>query len=162
VNRPDAAGIEAGVVFPLRRRADVDLGERLEKLGRELGERESEHAEGLAEAHGRADELRAQVADAIGRFHAAARKAGAPNLAPEVSPVRADDKHVRSCEFELVRGRHRAIVTVKSRGEITLVGPFRAGKAEGPCRSFPLEKSDEFEAALADFLSAFVEDAATP
>jgi hypothetical protein len=140
----------------------VGLGERLEELGRELGEREADHVEGLAEARTRAEELQAQVAGAIGRFHAAASKAGAPHLAPAVSPVRADDKHVRSCEFELVRGRHRAIITVKSRGEVTLVGPFRAGKPEGPCRSFPLAPSDEFEAALADFLAAFVEDAATP
>ena len=140
----------------------MGLGERLEDLGRELGEREAEYAEGLADARTRAEELQAQVADAIGRFHAAASKAGASHLAPDVSPVRADDKHVRSCEFELVRGRHRAIVTVKGRGEVTLVGPFRAGKTEGPCRSFPLAPSDEFESALADFLAAFVEDAATP
>jgi hypothetical protein len=69
---------------------------------------------------------------------------------------------VRSYQFELSRGRHRAIVTVKSRGEVTLVGPFRAGKTEGPCRSFPLASSQEFEEALARFLVSFVEDAATP
>jgi len=69
---------------------------------------------------------------------------------------------MRAYEFELARGRHRAIVTVKSRGEVTLVGPFRAGKTEGPCRSFPLAPSDEFEEALATFLVAFVEDATTP
>jgi hypothetical protein len=53
-------------------------------------------------------------------------------------------------------------VTVKSRHEVTLVGPFRIGKAEGPCRSFPLEHSDEFADSLADFMSAFVDQAASP
>lgn len=140
----------------------MGLGERLEALGRELGERESSHAESLDDARKRAEELRAEVAGALDRFHAAADKAGAPHLALDVSTVRVDDKHVRSIEFEMSRGRHRAIVTVKSRGEVTLVGPFRAGKPEGPCRSFPLKPSDEFAAAFETFLASFVEDAATP
>ena len=138
------------------------LGERLEELGRELGAREASHAEGLAEARSRAEALRGDVADALERFHAAVDKAGAPQLALTVSAVRVDDKHLRAYEFELSRGRHRAIVAVKSRGEVTLVGPFRTGKTEGPCRSFPLSPSDEFDEALASFLVSFVEDAATP
>ena len=140
----------------------MGLGERLEALGRELGEREAAFAEGLQEARARAEELRTDVADALTRFHAAAEKAGARHLSMSVSAVRLDDKHVRSCEFELSRGHHRAIVTVKSCGEVTLVGPFQAGKEEGPCRSFPLAPSDEFAAAFEDFLASFVEDAATP
>ncbi len=124
----------------------MGLGERLEQLGQELGEREAAFAEQLQEARARAEELRADVADALTRFHAAAQKAGALHLSLDVSPVRVDDKHVRACEFELSRGRHRAIVTAKSRGEVTLVGPFRVGKPEGPCRSFPLAPSDEFAA----------------
>ncbi len=140
----------------------MGLGERLEALGRELGEREAAFAEGLREAWARAEELRAEVADALVRFHAAVEKAGAPHLSVDVSAVRVDDKHVRACEFELSRGRHRAIVTVKSRGEVTLVGPFRAGKQEGPCLSFPLAPSDEFTAAFEGFLASVVEDAATP
>lgn len=140
----------------------VNLAERLEELGRSLGEREAPHAEGLEQARGRAEKLRGDVAGAIERFHAAAEKAGAPHLEIEVSRVRVDDKHLRSFEFELQRGCHRAIVTVKSRAEVTLVGPFRVGKVEGPCRSFPLAPTGEFDGALADFLAAFVEDAATP
>jgi hypothetical protein len=140
----------------------MGLGERLEELGRTLGEREAAHAAAFEFARNRAEELRDQVADALARFHAAASSAGAPQLEPRVSSVRVDDKHVRACEFELSRGRHRAIVTVKSRGEVTLVGPFRAGKTEGPCRSFPLAASDDFESALADFVAAFAEDASTP
>jgi hypothetical protein len=49
--------------------------------------------------------------------------------------VRTDDKHLRSVEFELSRGRYRAIVTAKSRGDVTFVGPFRTGKTEGPARA---------------------------
>lgn len=140
----------------------MSLVERLEALGKELGEREAPHADSVDRAGARAEELRGQVATALHSFQQAAGKAGAPQLSIEVSAVRVDDKHLRSHEFELQRGRHKAIVTVKSRGEVTLVGPFRSGKTEGPCRSFPLDASAEFEAALADFLSAYVEEAATP
>jgi len=51
---------------------------------------------------------------------------------------------------------------VKCRGEVTLVGPFRLGKAEGPCRSFPIDADAEIERALGDFLCAFVEEATSP
>lgn len=140
----------------------MGLGDRLEALGRELGDREAGFSDELREARARAEELRAGVAEALGRFHAAAGKAGAAHLSLEVSAVRVDDKHVRAFEFVLVRGSHRAIVTVKSRGEVTLVGPFQVGKQEGPCRSFPLAPSDEFALAFEAFLASFVEDAVTP
>ncbi len=140
----------------------MGLGDRLEALGRELGDREAGFSEELREARARAEELRAGVAEVLGRFHAAAGKAGAAHLSLELSAVRVDDKHVRAFEFVLVRGSHRAIVTVKSRGEVTLVGPFQAGKQEGPCRSFPLAPSDEFALAFEAFLASFVEDAVTP
>ena len=63
---------------------------------------------------------------------------------------------------DLRRGRHQAIVTVKSRGEVTLVGPFRAGKVEGPCKSFPFDAEPEIEAELGSFLERFLHEAATP
>lgn len=62
----------------------------------------------------------------------------------------------------LSRARHRAVVTVKSKGEVTLVGPFRAGKNEGPCRSFPFAEEAELDAALGDFLERFLEEAVAP
>ncbi|MDX1648477.1 MAG: hypothetical protein R3263_01360, partial [Myxococcota bacterium] len=65
-------------------------------------------------------------------------------------------------EFALSRGRMRAIVTLKSRGEVTLVGPFKAGGKEGPCRSFPFDAGEELDAALGGFLEAFLREAATP
>ena len=140
----------------------VDLGERLAELGRTLGTREAGHGKDLEEARSRAEKLRAHVVDAIERFHEAAADAGAPHLRVEVGDLRLDDKHVRSVEFDLLRGRHRAIVTLRSRGEVTLVGPFRAGKTEGPCRTFPFSAEPELDEALAEFLEQFLEEAAAP
>jgi hypothetical protein len=141
---------------------EPDLGDRLEALGRTLGEREAAHAAGLQEARACAEKLRAAIASALERFHRAAAAAGAPQLRVSLSEIRADDKHLRAVEFDLSRGRHRAIVTVRSRGEVTLVGPFRAGKTEGPCLTFPLAAQSELAEALGPFLARFLEEAATP
>ena len=140
----------------------ADLGARLEALGRELGAREAPHRDELARARAFAEKLRSRVAEGLDRFERAAAAAGAPQLRAAVSEARADDKHLRAFQFDLSRGRYRAIVTVKARGEVTLVGPFHAGKAEGPCRTFPIESSAEIDAALASFLERFLEEAATP
>lgn len=139
-----------------------DLGQRLAALGRQLGEREAAHLAGMAAARRCAESLRECVAEALERFHAAAAAAGAPHLRVELGPVRVDDKHLRSVEFDLQRGRHKAIVTAKGRGDVTLVGPFHVGKTEGPCRSFPIEAQDELRGALVPFLERFLEEAATP
>jgi len=138
----------------------MSLEGRLEELGRRLAERESKHAEALARAREFAVRLHATVESALGRFHAAAAEAS--HLRVSLSVPRIDDKHLHAVEFELARGRHRAIVTVKSRGEVTFVGPFRSGKTEGPCRSFPFDAADDIQAALADFLVEFLEAAAAP
>jgi hypothetical protein len=139
-----------------------ELAARLERVGRQLAEREAEHARGLAEARACAEKLRSRVEAALARFHASASGAGAPHLRIELGEVRVDDKHLRSVQFDLSRGRHRAIVTAKSRGDVTLVGPFQAGKQEGPCRTFPMDAGRELEAALGEFLERFAEAAATP
>ncbi len=138
------------------------LSDRLARVGQALGEREAEHRGAVAEAWRRAQVLRGEVAQALESFHQAAAKAGAPQLAIRLGETHTDDKHVRSVEFDVTRGRHRAIVTVKSRGEVTLVGPFHVGKVEGPCKSFPYGAEDELGAALGDFLEKFLEAAATP
>ena len=139
-----------------------ELGARLEGLGRKLGEREVEHRESVAHAREFAHQLRSEVAAALDRFHRAAAESGAPHLNIEVSEIRVDDKHLRAVEFDLLRGRHQAIVTVKARGDVTLVGPFHTGKAEGPCLTFPIEGDEDFRAALGGFLERFLEEAATP
>lgn len=137
------------------------MADRLEKLAKDLVEREQAHATGLAHARSLAAELHDLVAQALERFHAITRGV-APQLGIELGPVRPDDKHLHAVEFDLRRGRHRAVVTVKSRGEVTLVGPFHAGKTEAPCASFPSEERREIEAALSEFLVDFIEQAAAP
>jgi len=140
----------------------ADLGARLEALGRELGGREAAFQGDLARARAVAEKLRGRIEEGLGRFQRGAAAAGAPHLSAAVSEPRVDDKHVRAVQLDLSRGRHRAIVTVKARGEVTLVGPFHAGKTEGPCRSFPIDSAAEIDAALASFLESFLEQAATP
>lgn len=141
---------------------ETDLRTRMEELGRRLGAREAEHAEGLAEARLHAGALHEQVKGALAAFERAVAKTGADHIRVAISEPRTDDKHLRAVEFDVQRGRHRAIVTVKSRGEVTLVGPFKAGKAEGPCRTFPVSAQADIDAALGDFLERFLEEAATP
>jgi hypothetical protein len=138
------------------------LRERLAALGKSLGERERAEGAALAEAWRVAARVHALAAEGVQAFHAGAAAAGAEQLRVELSEPRVDDKHLRSVQFDLRRGRHAAIVTVKSRGDVTLVGPFRAGKVEGPCKSFPFAAEAELEAALGDFLARFLEEAATP
>ena len=139
-----------------------DLGARLEELGRSLGERESAHAEALEAARAKARALRDTVEAALDRFHAGASKGGADHLKIALGALRTDDKHLRAIEFNLVRGRHKAVVVAKARGDVTLVGPFHIGKNEGPCKSFPMESESELQHALGEFLARFVEEAAAP
>ena len=138
------------------------LGARLERLGRSLGEREAAHAGALALARRHAESLRAQVEAALEQFHTAAARTGAAHLRVDLSEIRAGDKHLRAVEFELTRGCHKAIVVAKSAGEITLVGPFKRGKAEGPCKTFPFAANAELGTALGDFLVTLIEEAASP
>ncbi|HEY8152890.1 MAG TPA: hypothetical protein VII72_02045 [Myxococcota bacterium] len=140
----------------------AEFAERLEKLGRNLGEREASHQAGLSEARACLERVRGWVCEALEAFHQAATAAGAPQLRISLSEVRPDEKHLRAAQFDLNRGRYRAIVTARSRGEITLVGPFHAGKTEGPCLTFPLDGGEDLRAALARFLERFLEEAATP
>lgn len=139
----------------------MGLDERLAAVGRLLVERERPHAADLDRAWVCAKALHLRLATALEAFHAEVMPR-APQMALALSEPRVDEKHLRAVQFELERGRHRAIVAVKSRGEVTLVGPFRSGGTEGPCRSFPFVAQADIEAALEDFVLAFVEEAATP
>lgn len=140
----------------------MSLEARMQKLGRAIGEREAAHCEDLESAQALAGELHRDVAGALDAFHTAVSSAGAPQLECSVSAPRVDDKHLRAVEFELRRGRHRAIVTVKSKGKVTLVGPFQAGKSEGPCASFAWDARSDLDSALGDFLERFLEEASSP
>ena len=141
---------------------EADLRSRLSTAGSLLGAREAAHRSALEEAQKRCEALRLLVTGSVDAFHTAVAAAGAPHLRIEVTPVRLDDKHVRAIAFEVRRGRHAGVVTVKSRGEVTLVGPFRSGKTEGPCRTFPWDAHDEIDRSLGDFLLRFLEEAVTP
>ena len=145
---PDGQGLEA----------------RLAEIGRRIGAREAEHAGALGAARSRAQELRAEIERGGGRaFHfTSAAQAGAPQLRVALGEVQLDDKHARAVQFDLALGRCAGIVTVKSRGEVTLVGPFQRGKVEGPCLSFPFEAEAELHKALGDFLERFLTEAASP
>ena len=139
-----------------------DLRARLSALGAELGARESGDRESLERARQTADELHQVVVRALEAFHQSAAAAGSPHLRIETTEPALDQKHVRAMEFEVRRGRTVGIVTVKSRGDVTLVGPFRRGKNEGPCRSIAAEDQDELRQALSEFLGQVVEEASAP
>ena len=135
---------------------------RLQEVGRKIGAREAAHRDELDRASEVADQLRSTVVAAIEGFHRGAKDAGAPHLRIEVSEPRLDDKHARAVQFGVRRGRTSALVIVKSRGDLTMVGPFQQGKTEGPCRRFPFGADAEIDAALGDFLERFLEDASAP
>ena len=139
----------------------MNLDERLAELGRQFAHGEAAHHDALAQARQCAQRLHRQVGAALECFHAATGDS-APHIRLSLGEPRVDDKHIHSVQFDLCRGRCRGIVTVKSRGEITLVGPFRQGKTEGPCRTFPMTASETLEKSLAEFLEAFIEEALRP
>ncbi len=136
------------------------IEQRLANLGQSLVDREGAEARNREEARRVAQGLHERVERALKAYHEAVSEV--PFLRVVLSELRLDDKHLHAIEFELERGRHRAIVTIKQRGEVTLVGPFRLGKAEGPCRSFPFSAEGEIEHALGDFLCHFIEAAVSP
>lgn len=138
------------------------LRDRLAEAGRRLAGREAPDSDALSAARAVAERLHGLVDEGLAGYHDAIQESGAGQLAVEISQPRTDDKHLRSVQFDVRRGKHQAIVTVKSKGEVTLVGPFRAGKTEGPCLSFPFGAEAELEPALGEFLERFLEQAATP
>ena len=142
--------------------AEANLEARLVSLGERLAQREAGHRQEMDQAQEKAEVLHRDVAQALSAFNRTVEAAGVTQLKVEQSEIRPDDKHLRSVQFDIRRGRHRAIVTIKSRGEVTLVGPFRTGKVEGPCKSFPFDSELEVSDALSAFLESFLEEAATP
>jgi hypothetical protein len=142
----------------------VDLEARLAERGRALAEREARFVPELARARTLAESLHRTVSEALSAYHL--ETLAAPWLSVQIGPVTHDDKHLHAFEFDVRRGRHRAIVVIKSRGEATLVGPFHQGKQEGPCRRVQLGEatsaSDELLGALGDLLDAFLDQATEP
>ena len=139
----------------------MNLNDRIDAIAHDVAKRESTHLEAVAEARRKAEELHGEVDSAMQRFNQTVAQS-VPYLRVEVSQPRIDDKHLHAVEFNLERGRHRAVITVKSKGVVTLVGPFRTGKKEGPCLSFPDDADAEIADALSDFLARFLEEATSP
>jgi hypothetical protein len=137
------------------------LHARLSTLGRELGEREAEHGEGLERARKCVEACATRSLGARG-FPPGAASAGAPHLRIELSPVRTDDKHLRSVEFELWRGRYRAIVTRRAAATSPSWARSAPGRPRGPARASRSTRADEVSGALVSFLESFLEEAATP
>ncbi|MFP8873286.1 MAG: hypothetical protein VCB42_01850 [Myxococcota bacterium] len=140
----------------------MGLDERMNEAGRRLGEREAPHADPLEKAAAHARALHAKVRKALVQFHDAASRSGAAHLRVALGEPALDAKHVRAFQFDVSRGRTRAIVVVKSRGEVTLVGPFHAGKPEKPCRTLSLDSEGGIEEAIGDLLERFLEEATQP
>lgn len=138
------------------------LRERLCTLAEALAERESEHTAALEQAFAVSHRLHGRVLEAVDAFHSVLAARGLAHLRIRVGEPRMDDKHIRAVQFEISRGRTIALVSVKSRGEVTLVGPFKDGKTEGPCETMPWAHASTLELTLADFLERFIEQAVTP
>lgn len=113
---------------------------RIEALAARIAAGEAGRAAARDRARRLAEEIHREVTGAVARFAEAARRAGAPHLdLVEVGPVEPDDKSIRAFQFVIRRGRTRAVVVSKDRGEVMLVGPFREGGDQGPCRPFHLD-----------------------
>lgn len=140
----------------------MSLPDELAQVGTRLAARESEVAARLDEVRSRAKAIHSRVHEGLESFHRAACTAGAPHLEVDLSDPHIDDKHLHSVQFDVARGRHRVIVTVKSKGTVTLVGPFKAGKEEGPCKRIPIDDDAAIDEGLSVVLTAFLESAFTP
>lgn len=150
-------------------RDDSQIGQRIFQRGCEFGTREADQVHALAEARQLAEELRTRVVGIVEDFQRGLHKSGATHLCDEslfcISSVALDDKHIRAVGFSVRRGRYKIAVVVKTKGSVTLVGPFHLGKKEGPCRKFsvPTDEASRCELGemLIDLLDAFFNEAMT-
>jgi hypothetical protein len=132
---------------------------RFEELAGELGARDRDLAEPLRVARAELDRLRQSACEHVAAFVAAVQRAGAPHLAQvSVGPVEPDEKHVDCWQFKVQRGRWEIVCVAKPRGVVTLVGPYRSGKPEHPCRDYPLP-SEAAQGGLVDLLLDLIRQA---
>ena len=129
---------------------------RFQKLADELAGRDADLEPDLERARARAHLLREHAERAVEVFRSAARASGAEHLTHiEVSPVEPDEKHVDCVQFRVFRGRWEIVSVANAEGVVTLVGPFRRGKAEKPCADYPLDDA-RLEVALEDLLADLI------
>jgi hypothetical protein len=124
---------------------------KFEVLAEDLARQHGDLPRWLASARSAAEDLRAQAQACIDAFLARARTLGAEQLGGvRVSPVGYDQKHVDCVQFSIERGRNLLLCVAIANaqgGKMRLVGPFKQGKAEGPCGDFPL-RGPELEQGL--------------
>ncbi|MCP4035396.1 MAG: hypothetical protein GY733_00540 [bacterium] len=138
----------------------MSLAAKMEQIGARLAEREAGVADQMERVWKRAREIRMRVDAGLEGFR---RGAGdLAQLAVTLSEPRLDEKRLHAVQFDVARGRHRVIVTVKSKGVVTLVGPFKDGSQEGPCKRIDLDDDAAIDAGLEEVLAAFLEDAFAP
>ena len=133
--------------------------ERFEKLARELALRDRDLSESLRDAGAAAEERRTHALACIDAFAAAARAEGAEHLTDvAVGPLGTDAKHVDCASFTVARGRWKSVCVAKAapKAKVTLVGPFKKGQPEKPCRDVPL-RGEETRAGLEELLLALLE-----
>ncbi len=132
--------------------------ERFERLASELAERDRDLSDAMRDATVAAKELRAHAVACIDAFTARARAEGAQHLTDvAVGAVGTDAKHVDCASFTVVRGRWESVCVAKPepRAKVTLVGPFKKGKPEEPCRDVAL-RGEESRRGLEDLLLALL------
>ena len=133
--------------------------DRFEALARELAERDHELPAQLAATAAPAERLHAHARACVEAFRRAARSRGAEHLTGiRVGPLEPDDKHIDCLQFRIERGRWGAVCVAKAKGTVTLVGPFKRGQAERPCRDHPLA-SEAARDGLEDLLLALLRSA---
>ena len=134
----------------------MSLNDRVEALARGLAERETKHIESIERAQQKAAELHHRVSSAIERFNEVVG-ASVPYLQVDVSAPRIDDKHLHAVEFDLERGRHRAIVTVKAKGgeyvkRLAINGPTTPIQLQVPTRPVEVKLNEHGEMLAHDTL----------
>ena len=136
---------------------------KLQEIARELAARDGNRGDRRKKAHDLAVNLRDEIVDAVEVFTRTVEEEGAPYLdLIRVSTVKPDDKSVRAFQIRVSRGRFHALVVSKDRGEVMLVGPFKAGRQEEPCQSFHLDEGQQdgpdLSAGLESLLSSLIRD----
>jgi hypothetical protein len=132
---------------------------RFEQLAAALADRDRDVSTSLGSVRPALEALRSCALDAIQAFVRSAREHGGAHLTDVgVGPVEPDEKHVDCLQFQVMRGRWKLTCVGKTRGVVTVVGPFRHGEPEKPCAEFPLP-SAEAEAGLEDRLLALLREA---
>ena len=136
--------------------------ERFEKLAEELAGRDPGLPARLMEARRAAAALRIRAVRAVDVFSGRARELGAEYLCGvSVSEVEADEKHVDCVQFGVSRGRWQVfcVAIADEPTRVRLVGPFRRGKAEGPCSDHAPRGSD-VENAVDERVERLIREAA--